>query len=66
MNKTMSEASEDRAREKADFRARLEDKYDTSTYQKRDLLWQRAWDYGRIHGLADVEYWYSQLVELLP
>lgn len=60
------ETAESKYSHMALFRARLEEKYDTSTYQKRDLLWLKAWDLGHRDGLEEIELWYESLVEILP
>lgn len=55
--------------QRAALRARLEEEHDTSTYQKRDLLWQKAWAMattGLLCQTEKVEFWYAELVELLP
>lgn len=64
MKKTMNAAAHDLAVRQTDLRARLEEQHDTSTYQKRDLLWAMARDLGVLH--SQTEMWYAALVELLP
>lgn len=53
------------AKEKADFKLKLEEKYGTSDNPKRDLLWDKAWDHGHSSGFAEVELYYSDFLELI-
>lgn len=53
------------AKETADFKLKLEEKYGTSNNPKRDMLWDKAWDYGHSSGYSEVESYYSDFLELV-
>jgi len=51
--------------EEDEFRKRLEAEYGTADNPKAQRLWEIAWDHGHASGLAEVEGWYGELVELV-
>lgn len=64
--KTMRKAYNDRQAEiQAEFRADLEDEYETAGHPKADKLWELAWDYGHSSGLREVELHYAEFAELV-
>lgn len=47
------------------LRLKLEADYAMESHPKRELVWSKAWEHGHATGFADVEFWYSELVELV-
>jgi hypothetical protein len=53
-------------REKTDaLRERLEKENGLAEHPRREMLWNKAWEHGHSAGLADVEYYYDDMAELL-
>lgn len=54
------------ARRVAQFREDLEVAYETFRLrpEKREALWNKAWEHGHANGLSEVLWWYDDLVEL--
>ena len=54
-----------RAEERERHKAKLESEYGLVGHPKADKLYELAWGYGHSSGYTEVEYYYSELVELL-
>lgn len=65
----IAKANEDARRASSELRARLEEENNVNRphirQQKRDLLWNKAWEHGHSSGLSEVEIWYNDLAELI-
>ena len=56
---------EEEERRIADAKARLFDEHDVIYNPKRELLWSHAWELGHDAGIREVEYYFSELAELI-
>jgi hypothetical protein len=52
-------------KEKQDFKERLERTYGTGDKSRKDTLFDFAWSYGHACGLDEVEFYYSEMSDLL-
>jgi len=46
-------------------KAQLEKQFHVVGHPKADLLYAKAYDFGHASGLSEVEYFYSELIELI-
>ena len=52
-------------RERDEHREKLDHKYGVYGHPKAKRLYELAWDYGHGSGFSEVEFYYSELVDLI-